>query len=46
MSALISELLLYIVKFILFLACAFVGIKVGGKIRANKNAKLAAESKE
>lgn len=46
MSALISELVLYIVKFIIFLACAFVGIKVGGKIRANKNAKLAAESKE
>ena len=45
MSALISELVLYIVKFIIFLACAFVGIKVGGKIRANKNAKLAAESK-
>lgn len=37
MSALISELLTYGIKFIAMLACAFFGIIVGKKIRSNKN---------
>lgn len=46
MSALLSELLTYIIKFVVMLVCAGFGIMVGKKIRQNKNAKIAAEKNE
>lgn len=46
MSALISEFVTYIIKFIVMIACAAFGILVGKKIRKNKNNKLAAENTE
>lgn len=39
MSALLSELLTYGIKFIAMLICAFFGILVGKKIKENKNNK-------
>ncbi len=44
MGPLLNELVVYLIKFIVFLACAFIGVKVGGKIRKNKNEKLASEN--
>ena len=46
MDALISELVVYVVKFLAMLAFAALGIFVGAKIRKNKNAKLAAENNQ
>ena len=44
MTALINEIVVYLIKFICMIACAGLGIFVGGKIRKNKNAKLAAQN--
>lgn len=46
MVALVSEFLVYIIKFVAMILCAVLGVFVGGKIRKNKNAKLAAENNE
>lgn len=46
MGALISELVTYLIKFIIMIACAVVGVIVGGKIRKNKNEKLAAQNNQ
>ena len=46
MTAVISELLTYLFKFVIMLICAFCGILVGKKIRANKDAKTATEAIE
>ena len=49
MTAVLSELLTYLFKFVVMLVCAFCGILVGKKIRANKDLKepaIAKESKE
>lgn len=37
MWALLSELIVYLIKFIAMIACAFFGIQVGKKIRDNKD---------
>ncbi len=46
MNGLISELVVYLIKFLAMLLCAGLGIFVGGKIRKNKNEKLAAENNQ
>lgn len=46
MNALISELVVYLIKFFAMLLCAGVGIFVGGKLRKRKNAQLAAENNQ
>lgn len=43
MTALINELVQYLIKFFAMLICAFLGITVGKKVRKNKNEKLAQE---
>ncbi len=43
MSAVLTELLTYLFKFVIMLICAFCGILVGKKIRANKDAKESIE---
>lgn len=39
MDLLLNELVVYVIKFIAMLACAFLGIVVGKKLRKNKDAK-------
>ncbi|MGN0367202.1 MAG: hypothetical protein ACI4EK_00340 [Wujia sp.] len=39
MTAVLSELVTYLIKFFAMLLCAGLGIMVGKKIRANKDAK-------
>lgn len=46
MSALLSELVTYLIKFLAMLIFAFLGILAGKKIRSNKDAKLAVEQQE
>ena len=46
MTAVFSELLTYLFKFIIMLICAFCGILVGKKIRAGKDAKAPTEAIE
>lgn len=46
MGALISEFITYIIKFIVMLGCAWLGVLAGKKIRKNKNEKLAAGNNE
>ncbi len=46
MSALVSELVVYLIKFFAMLAFAALGVFVGAKIRKNKNEKLAAENNQ
>ncbi len=46
MSALLSELVTYLIKFFAMLVFAFLGILAGKKIRANKDARLAVEQHE
>lgn len=43
MSALLSELVTYLIKFLAMLVFAFLGILAGKKIRSNKDARLAME---
>jgi len=43
MELLVNEIVQYVLKFVAMIACAFLGIVVGKKIRKNKDAKLAAE---
>lgn len=43
MTALINELVKYLIKFLAMLVCAFLGICVGKKIRNNKNNQMASE---
>lgn len=40
MEALMSEIITYLIKFFAMLICAFLGIIVGKKIRANKDEKM------
>ena len=44
MTAVLSELLTYLFKFVCMLVCAFCGILVSKKLRANKDAKTTAEA--
>ncbi len=46
MSAVLSELVTYLFKFFVMIVCAFCGILVGKKIRANKDLKESAIAKE
>ncbi len=46
MSALLSELVTYLIKFFAMLVFAFLGILAGKKIRSNKDARLAVEQHE
>lgn len=39
MNLLINEFVQYVIKFVAMLACAFLGILAGKKIRQNKDAK-------
>lgn len=39
MELLVNELVQYVIKFVAMLACAFLGIVVGKKLRKNKDAK-------
>ncbi|MDD6328685.1 MAG: hypothetical protein Q4D54_05595 [Eubacteriales bacterium] len=39
MDLLVNELVQYVIKFVAMLACAFLGIVVGKKLRKNKDAK-------
>ncbi|MDD6137277.1 MAG: hypothetical protein PUB54_09000 [Lachnospiraceae bacterium] len=39
MNLLVNEFVQYVIKFIALLACAFLGILAGKKIRKNKDAK-------
>ena len=39
MNLLVNEFVQYVIKFIALLACAFLGILAGKKIRTNKDAK-------
>lgn len=43
MELLVNEIVQYVLKFVIMIACAFFGIMAGKKIRKNKDAKLAAE---
>ena len=43
MTALISEIITYLIKFFAMLVCAFLGIIVGKKIRANKDESMQEE---
>ncbi|MGN0435499.1 MAG: hypothetical protein ACI4D8_02585 [Wujia sp.] len=44
MTALINELVQYLIKFLAMLVCAFAGICVGKVLRKKKDEKLASEN--
>lgn len=46
MWAVISEFVVYLIKFVAMLLFAFLGIQVGKKIRANKDAQLGTEDEK
>ncbi|MBO5509217.1 MAG: hypothetical protein J5962_02025 [Lachnospiraceae bacterium] len=46
MSAVFSELLVYVIKFVCMILCAAAGIGVGKHLRRKKNNKLANETAE
>ena len=46
MSAVLTELFTYLFKFVVMLICAFCGILVGKKLRANKDVKEMSVAKE
>lgn len=46
MTAVLSEFVIYIIKFLAMILCAVSGVVVGGKIRKNKNQKLANENNQ
>lgn len=44
MASVFSELVVYIIKFLAMLVCAFLGIMVGKNIRAKKDAEQASQT--
>lgn len=46
MTAVINELVQYLIKFFAMLICAFLGICVGKKLRKNKNEQTASAKTE